>query len=290
MHPSGANCNLRLRRKGKAASEKGRMGKIECMTANEAGARAITDDRLFAGQLRLIQPARGHRAGTDAVLLASCLPQNASRIADLGASTGLVGLRAAQMNPHSTVTLIERDESLLPLAEANIAANSLAGRVTLCPQDVFRLGQAVELREHFDCVLTNPPFFEAGAIRVSPEPGKASAHVTEGTLEDWLRNATTILAPRGECILIHRADALEGILAACARRLGDIRLRFIHADAGKPAIRVLLAGRKGSRAPLLILPPVILNGPEGGFLPDIAALHRGEGRLQMKTGGETRPS
>ncbi len=33
--------------------------------------QTLTDDRLFRGALALMQPARGHRAGTDAVLLVS---------------------------------------------------------------------------------------------------------------------------------------------------------------------------------------------------------------------------
>jgi tRNA1(Val) A37 N6-methylase TrmN6 len=47
----------------------------------------------------------------------------------------------------------------------------------------------------------------------------------------------------------------------------------------RPAIRLLLSGTKGSRAPLTILPPVVLNGPDGRFTPEAEALHRGEATL-----------
>lgn len=257
-----------------------------------------TEDALFNGQLRLLQPATGHRAGTDAVLLAAATPHGAHRIADLGASTGAVGLRIAQMNADATVTLIEREAGMMELADRNIVANTLTGRVTLRKADVFQLGKAVDLREVFDCVLTNPPFFKAGGIRVSPDPKRAAAHVLEGSLSDWIRNAVTILAPKGQLLVLHRADAVEELLAACARRLGEIRLRFIHPDRDSPAIRVILRARKGSRAPLAILPPVILHelgrhGPGRVFTAEVAALHRGECRLDMvekETGGKTRPS
>lgn len=262
----------------------------------QTSAIATTDDTLFAGNLKLVQPKTGHRAGTDAVLLAAATPPDARRIADLGASTGLVGLRAAQMNPEASALLIERDAEMARLAAGNVVRNGLSERVTIRQVDAFALAGEADLREAFDAVLTNPPFFRPGEIRVSPNLQRAGAHVLEASLDDWVRNAVTILAPKGQLLVIHRADALGEVLAACARRIGGVRLRFIHPEAGAPAIRVLLAGRKGSRAPLLVLPPLVLHGADGAFAPEASALHRGEARLdlmaegQKKTGRKSRPS
>lgn len=262
----------------------------------QTSAIATTDDTLFDGRLRLRQPKTGHRAGTDAVLLAAATPPDARRIADLGASTGLVGLRAAQMNREASALLIKRDADMARLAVGNAIRNGLSDRVAVREADAFRLAGEADLREAFDAVLTNPPFFKAEEVRVSPNLQRAGAHVLEASLDDWLRNAVTILAPKGQLVVIHRADALEALLSAASRRVGGIRLRFIHPEAGTPAIRVLLAGRKGSRAPLAVLPPLVLNGRDGAFTPEVAALHRGEacldmsGGVQKKTGGKSRPS
>ena len=61
--------------------------------------------------------------------------------------------------------------------------------------------------------------------------------------------------------------------------MGSLEIRFVHPHADRPAIRVLLSGVKGSRAPLTILPPLVLNGPDGRFTPQAEALHRGEATL-----------
>jgi tRNA1(Val) A37 N6-methylase TrmN6 len=53
----------------------------------------------------------------------------------------------------------------------------------------------------------------------------------------------------------------------------------VHPSAHRPAIRFLVCGIKGSRAPVSILPPLILNGPDGRFTPQAEALHRGEADL-----------
>lgn len=247
----------------------------------------VTQDALFAGRLMLRQPEKGHRAGTDAVLLAAAVPSGSRRIADLGAASGAVGLGAGLCNPEASITLIEREPALVALARKNATLNQMNARAVAREADAFRLGGETDLREAFDCVLSNPPFFDARMIRVSTTPGRASAHVLDGTLDGWVKNAVTILAPKGHLIVIHRADALEELLAAFSRRLGEIRLLFIHPDRESPAIRILISGKKGSRAPLAILPPLVLHGTDGCFLAEAAAIHAGEARLDMKTGGKS---
>lgn len=257
------------------------------MTGEGVGENS-TEDALFGGSLRLLQPGSGHRAGTDAVLLAAALPEDARRIVDLGAASGIVGLRAAQMNPEARVTLIERDSVPASLAARNITLNGLEERVVLRETDAMRLGQATDLREAFDCVLTNPPFLDGKKVRISADAGRARAHVIEGSLDEWLRAATTLLAPRGRIVMIHRADALSGILCAMEKRFGQVSLRFIHPEEGRGANRVLVGGIKGSRAPLAVLAPIILH-ETGAFTPHGARIHAGDVRIDMKTGGKTRP-
>lgn len=245
------------------------------------GESDTTDDRLFRGSLLLRQPARGHRAGTDAVLLAATAPPGARHILDLGASTGLVGLQVAKGRSEARVVLLERDPAMATLARHNITANGLADRVSCREADAFALGREKDLREAFDLVLTNPPYFTPGRGRPSPDPVRRAAHQLDGDLDGWLRNAATVLAPGGEIVMIHRADALGDVLAAMARRFGRLAFRFVHPRAPEPAHRVLVSGKKGSRQGLTILPPVILF--EGDRPTDLsAALHDGHALLPMR--------
>ena len=56
------------------------------MTETE-GLGEIVEDRLLDGRLLLRQPRKGHRAGTDAVLLAAALPELAEGpLLDMGAA------------------------------------------------------------------------------------------------------------------------------------------------------------------------------------------------------------
>lgn len=253
---------------------------------NRDGENAVPDgftqDALFKGALRLRQLKKGHRAGTDGVLLAAMTPPDAMRIADLGASTGLVGLRAAQMNPQAHVTLVEREPHLLALAQQNIADNGLSARVLIHEADVFTLGRAPAMREAFDAVLSNPPYFDAAYVRPSQDAARADAHVFpahSGGLEGWLKAAATLTAPHGTCTMIHHAQAVGALLPAFMQRFGNVRLLPVYPKAGEAAIRVLISGIKGSRAPLTILPPLILHKEDDTFTPEAEALHAGQSRL-----------
>jgi tRNA1(Val) A37 N6-methylase TrmN6 len=50
----------------------------------------------------------------------------------------------------------------------------------------------------------------------------------------------------------------------------------LHSREGEAAHRVIVQGRKGSRAPLALLPGIVLHGEGHAFVPAIdAALRRG---------------
>lgn len=251
---------------------------------SEPDARPGTD-RFLAGRLSVRQPAKGHRIGTDAILLAAAAPVGpGDRFVDVGAGVGLVGLALATREPLCGGTLVEIDPETAALARENAAANGLDGRVTVICGDLFEpaswLGQGLR-REAADLVVTNPPFFEGREARMSGEPARARAHhlaaASPGrTHGDWLRAALALLAPKGRFHCIHRPEALPGLLAAVEGRLGAVTIVPVHPRAGEDAIRLLLSGIKGSRAPLRLLPPLVLHGPDGQFTPPVEAAARGE--------------
>ncbi|WP_342149480.1 tRNA1(Val) (adenine(37)-N6)-methyltransferase [Methylorubrum sp. SB2] len=242
---------------------------------------AAEPDRFLGGALLLHQPPRGaHRAGTDAVLLARWLaPEPGETAYDLGAATGAVGLAVAHLAPECRAVLVERDPALAALARANAVANGLDGRVSVIEADLLAPGTARRaaglVPNSADLVLTNPPFFEGPGHRPSPDAGRAGAHAfpTTGGLDAWLRACADLARPGGRIGLIHRADALPACLDALRGRFGDCAVRPVHARADRPAIRVLIAGRKGSRAPFRLLPPLVLQDADGRFTPEAAALH-----------------
>jgi tRNA1(Val) A37 N6-methylase TrmN6 len=95
----------------------------------------------------------------------------------------------------------------------------------------------------------------------------------------WIVAALTLVRPGGRFVMIHRPDRLSAMLTAFGRRLGDVAIRPIHPHADADAIRVIVSGVKGSRAPTRLQPALVLHERGGGFAPLAAAIHRGEAFL-----------
>jgi tRNA1(Val) A37 N6-methylase TrmN6 len=90
----------------------------------------VTQDLLLGGRVHLAQPAKGHRAGTDAVLLAASAPVRSGDIVmDVGAATGAVGLMAAARERAGRFVFVERDPGLAELCRRNLLDNRWTGRL-----------------------------------------------------------------------------------------------------------------------------------------------------------------
>jgi tRNA1(Val) A37 N6-methylase TrmN6 len=79
---------------------------------------------------------------------------------------------------------------------------------------------------------------------------------------------------RGTVTLIHRAETLGKILNSMENKFGDIRVAPLYARTGSAASRVIVQGVKGSRAPMQLLPGLILHEDDNSFTPDAEAVLR----------------
>jgi tRNA1(Val) A37 N6-methylase TrmN6 len=79
---------------------------------------------------------------------------------------------------------------------------------------------------------------------------------------------------------VHRSDRLADILALLSDGAGSVRIRPIQPFADQPAKRVLVRAFKGGRAPLVLLPPLVLHARNGAkHTPEAEAILRGEATL-----------
>lgn len=232
--------------------------------------RTLTEDAILGGALRLRQPRRGHRVGHDAVLLAAACPAQAGggRAVDLGAGVGAAGLAVAVRVPEVAVTLVEIDPALAALGAENAASNGLAERVrsltldALAPPRTFAAaGLAPGSVGH---VLMNPPFNDPVRQRVSPDHRRRLAHAApREALAAWIGSAARLLRPHGTLTLIFRTEGLADLTRALEPAFGAVALLPVYPRPEAPAIRILVRAIKASRAPLALLPGLVLNDASG---------------------------
>lgn len=246
----------------------------------------LSDDLFFGGRLKLLQPRKGHRVGTDAALLTAAARgrmADGALVADFGAGVGAVGLSLA-LSGAGRATLVEIDPATAAIAAENVRRNGLGDRAEVRICDVADVGRSAgsPRRDSLDLVVANPPFDAARRFRASPDADKARAHAAdEGLVEIWMRAAARVLRPGGGVVMIHRPEAIGELVARAEGRFGGARLRAVHARAADPAIRILFAARKASRGALALLPPLVLHGEDDAFTPEAMDIQRGRTALTM---------
>jgi tRNA1(Val) A37 N6-methylase TrmN6 len=239
-----------------------------------------TEDRLLDGRVRLLQGARGYRAGLDAALLAAaCDIAPGGRLLEAGCGVGGALLAAAARRPAGRFTGLERDPAAAVLARENVALNAMQDRVEILEGDVAVPFRALGLTP-FDAVMANPPYFDdPGALR-APDPAKAGAWMADGGLAAWTGFLLKAVREGGSLTLIHRADRLDDLLALLGAKAGSFQIRPIHPHADAPAKRVLVRAIKTGKAPLALLPALVLHPREGAkHTPAAEAILRGEANL-----------
>ena len=241
---------------------------------------AVTEDRLLDGRLRLRQPARGYRAGLDAALLAAaCDARAGARVLEAGCGAGGALLAAAARRPDVRFTGVERDPAALALAAENIALNGLGDRVEVVAGDVALRFSGLGL-EPFDAVMANPPFFDDPDSLRGPAPERRSAWMADDGLEAWIGFLSKAVREGGTITVIHRADRLADLLTFLGPKAGSFQVRPVHPFADEPAKRVLVRAIKTGKAPLKLLPPLVLHDRGGAkHRPEVEAILRGEAGL-----------
>lgn len=241
-----------------------------------------SDDAFFSGCLRLFQPLNGARAGLDAVVLAACVeadPAAPIRVLEAGAGAGVVSACLAHRLELAQVDAVEIEPDLCELARKNMARNRLEHRVRIINGDITaplsQLKASGIVPEGYDWVIANPPFFSASSARAPKNPLKQRAHVIgPGALDTWLRFMTACAAPRGQIALIHRPDALPELMNGMAGRFGEIAVLALHPHASDSAHRIIVRARKASRAPLKLLPGMVVHEASGEFTAPFHAMLR----------------
>lgn len=217
-----------------------------------------TDNTVMGGRVRLRQAGAGYRAGLDAALLAAaCDASPGQGVLDAGCGVGAVMLAAA-VRTGARFVGVERDPAAVILAGENVSLNGLQDRVRALRADVgepfARLGLAP-----FDAALANPPFFDDPSRLRAPAPERRGAWIDEAGLGAWTSFLLGSVREGGTITLVHRADRLADLLAGLAPKAGSFQIRPIHSFADAPAKRVIVRAVKTGRAPLRLLPPLVLH-------------------------------
>lgn len=244
-----------------------------------AGHFPVTDDAFLGGKLKLLQPARGHRSGHDAMLLAAAAPNKIWHAVDLGAGAGAAGLALLARGAVQNLTLVDTDANLCKLARENALRNGFKDRVQVIRADITRIGKPNGPRQieagSAELVIMNPPFNDPARNRASPDRAKNKAHTApDADIDIWLQCAARLLRANGCIVLIHRPEAIVPILTGLEGRFGAAEIVPVHSRPKGPAIRLIVRAIKGRKSAPVFRPGFVLADDTGAQTEAAAAILR----------------
>ncbi|MDG2406927.1 MAG: methyltransferase [Paracoccaceae bacterium] len=238
----------------------------------------FTEDGFLGGQLRLMQPAAGYRAGVDPVFLAASIPAKpGQRVLELGCGVGTALLCLGHRVKGLALTGVELQPLYANCARRNAANNNIA--VQVVEADLLDLPSSIR-QSRYHHVLANPPYFLRDQGTPSAEAGREIALGEQTPLALWVQTAAKRLEPGGFATFIQRADRLDQMLSLMAQHFGSLQVLPFAPRLGRDCHLVLVRGRKAGRAALRLHAPVILHQGEAhlqdteNYCPDISAVLR----------------
>jgi len=254
-------------------------------------AEPVSLDRL-AGDWQIYQLASGHRFSADDMLtawMAQRIAPRASRLLDLGAGLGSVGLMTLwalenrDATAPRTLTMLEAQEVSHRLALATIAHNQLQDRVTARLGDMRGFNHAGGV---FDLVTGSPPYFPVGTGKISPHPQKAACRMElRGTIADYAAAASPLLAPDGWFVACFPARDARGEAAFLpaglhVRASCDVTFRA----GGEAPVVLRLFAAQAQPGPRALWPGVTIRGRDGQWTNEYLELRAEMGSAMPAAG------
>lgn len=141
------------------------------------------------------------------------------KILDLCTGSGCIGIATAMVFPEATVDLSDISAGAVEVAEQNVAAFDLQGRVRSLTGDMF----SAVAGERYDLIVCNPPYVDAQDLASMPaeyhaEPGLALGSGNDGLdfCRRLLREAREYLSQNG-CLIVEVGNSWEALEQAYPR-------------------------------------------------------------------------
>lgn len=196
------------------------------------------------------------KVGTDGVLLGAWA-RGGKRILDIGTGTGLIALMMAQRYEQSHVTAIEIDTDAAQQAIQNIEASPFSGHIDVVCSSI----QEYKAQITFDCIVSNPPYFNDSLK--NPDIQRATARHTDTlTFKELFDSVRRLLADDGEFSVIIPTESLQAFVSrAYLAGLTPTRKLAIRTTPRKQPKRYLVAFAK--KATKLENEEQCLQSPDG---------------------------
>ncbi len=228
-------------------------------------------DDLELDNLMIIQDRNGYKFSTDSVLLANFAKAKPSDVCvDLCSGGGVVAILFSYKNKIKKSYAVEIQEKPAEMSKRSIEYNKL--NIEVINDDLKNLKEILGA-ETVDVITVNPPYNKVGETSELDEIA-ISTHEIKTNLDEILKTSSTILKFGGKIYMVHRADRLVDIMSGMRKyKLEPKVLRIVYPKISKEPNLVLIEAKKGAKAGLKIMKPLILNNEDGSETDELKKIY-----------------
>lgn len=221
----------------------------------------FTEDTVLNGAVKIFQPVKGFRFGTDSVLLSKFIgKKRCARVLEIGAGSGVISAILHKAYGFELIDAVEYQKNMYDCLVKTVNENGFNGKINPVFSDI----KDFKPHRHYDMIVSNPPYRKRFTGKASTEDTKNIARFdNELTIDDIFAFGKSYLRTLGFLFLSLDADMAQEIFSkAKDYNLELKRLRFLHPDIDKPAKIVFVELRKNAGRELKVEPPFFqrING------------------------------
>ena len=227
--------------------------------------------------LKIYQDSEAFSFSLDSMLLAdfASITKRVENICDLCSGNAPIPMYLS-LRCNANIIGVEVQEESYNLAIKNIEKNNLDNIIIMVNANLVGISKV--LGHNFDLVTVNPPYFKVGANNINPNDRKAIArHEVLATLDDIIKESSSLLNSKGVFAMVHRPDRLLEILD-CMRKykIEPKRLRLCYPKLGSECNNILIEGVKDGAPSLRILDPLYIYKEDGKWTDEVLKIYNFE--------------
>lgn len=239
----------------------------------------VCNELLGKELIKIYQDTDYFNFSIDSMILASfaTINKKTTNICDLCCGNAPIPLYLS-LRTKANIIGVEIQGHSFDLANMSIKENKLDNQITMYCDNLINISEKIG-KHKFDLVTCNPPFFKIGDNNINPSDAKAIArHEVLATLDDIVKEAASLLAPKGRFAMVHRPDRLVEILETFKKyKIEPKRLQFVYPKMNKECNHILIEGIKdGSSDGLRILPPLYVYKDDNKWTNEVLKIYNYE--------------
>ncbi|MBF4806831.1 MAG: tRNA1(Val) (adenine(37)-N6)-methyltransferase [Pseudoleptotrichia goodfellowii] len=216
-------------------------------------------------RMKIIQRNDFQNFTLDTVLLADFTKINrkTKKVLDIGTGCGIIPILLAEKSKAEIVG-IELQKEMADIAERNV--QNYEERINIINDDIKNY-QKIFKKDEFDCIVTNPPYFEfkgdINQINNSPQMSLAR-HNIDLTLEQIIKISAWLLKNSGHFSIVFRSERLVEMLKLLTEnKLEPKRMRNCYTKRNQDAKICMLEAVKDADKGLKIEMPIYVYKENG---------------------------